>query len=373
MSSPRHLNTDDSPVTREPSEDPEAPEAADRSEEVRDTDEPESPLQLTKRSWFYVARKTVREFAHDECTDLAAALTYYAVLALFPAAIALISLVSLVGQGRSSVDTILQILRNVGAPGVAHTLESTLVELSSSSAGGMALLLGLAGAVWSASGYVGAFGRAMNRMYEVPEGRPIWKLRPANLVLTLVLIVLAAAALVMLVISGPVARAIGDQIGLGSTTVMIWNIAKWPVLVLVVVLIVAILYWGTPNVRQPRFRWMSVGAGVAILVWMAASAAFGLYVATFSSYDRTYGSLTGVIVFLLWLWLTNIALLFGAELDAEIERGRELQSGIAAEESIQLPPRDSRNIRKAEKKREKDVARGRAIRLHHRRRDEDES
>ena len=330
---------------------------------------PDSPTDLSKRSWFYVLRKTAREFSKDQCTDLAAALTYYAVLAIFPAAIALMSLVGLVGQGTESVDTVLQILRDVGAGSVADTLEPTLTELSESSGAGLALVLGLAGALWSASGYVGAFGRAMNRMYEIREGRPIWKLRPAMLLLTLVVVVLAAATLLGLVVSGPVAQAIGDAIGLGSTAVTVWDIAKWPVILGVVVLIVALLYWGTPNVRQPKFRWISVGATLAIVVWAVASALFGLYVATFSSYDSTYGSLAGGIVFLLWLWITNLALLFGAELDSELERGRELEAGIAAEETIQLEPRDTRNIEKADAKERKDVDKGRKIRLSHAGRD----
>ena len=167
----------------------------------------------------------------------------------------------------------------------------------------------------------------MNRIYEVGEGRPIWKLRPVMLLVTLVTVVLVAVVALGLVVTGPAAQAVGDAIGLGSTAVTVWNIAKWPVLLAVVVLIVAMLYYATPNVQQPRFRWISVGALVAILVWVVASAAFGFYVANFSSYDKTYGSLAGVIVFLLWLWITNLALLFGAELDAELERGRELQAG----------------------------------------------
>ncbi|MET1036796.1 MAG: YihY/virulence factor BrkB family protein, partial [Aeromicrobium sp.] len=227
---------------------------------------------------------------------------------------------------------------------------------------GLALVFGLLGALWSASGYVGAFGRAMNRVYEIDEGRPIWKLRPIQLVITLFSLVLVALAAAALVLTGPVAEAVGNQIGLGSTAILVWDIAKWPVLLGIVVVIVAVLYYATPNVKQPKFRWISVGALFAIVVWILASVAFGLYVAMFASYDKTYGSLAGVIVFLLWLWLTNLALLFGAELDAELERGRQLQAGIEAEETIQLPPRDTRNIVKAEKKHQADVAAGRGIR-----------
>ncbi|MGZ6754294.1 MAG: YihY/virulence factor BrkB family protein, partial [Nocardioides sp.] len=223
------------------------------------------------------------------------------------------------------------------------------------------------GALWSASGYVGAFGRAMNRVYEIDEGRPVWKLRPVQLLLTLVLVVLAAAVLVALVVTGPVATAVGNVVGLGSTALLVWNVLKWPVVLAVVVLIVALLYHVTPNVKQPKFRWVSVGAVLAIVTWIVLSVAFGVYVAHFSSYDKTYGSLGGVIAFLLWLWLTNLALLLGAERDAELERGRELQSGIAAEETIQLPPRDTRGIEKARSKELDDVRRGRALRVRHHR------
>lgn len=323
---------------------------------------PDSPGDLTKPSWLYVIRKTVREFSDDQCTDLAAALTYYSVLAMFPAAIAILSLVGLVGQSKETVDTLLQILRDVGASSAADTLEPTLTQLSQSQSAGLGLIVGLAVALWSASGYVGAFGRGMNRIYEIDEGRPIWKLRPAMLLITLITVALTALVAVGLILTGPAAKAVGDAIGLGDTAVTIWNIAKWPVLLAVVVLIVALLYYATPNVKQPKFRWISVGALVAILTWVVASALFGLYVANFSNYNKTYGSLAGVVVFLLWLWITNLALLFGAELDAELERGRQLQAGLPAEEVIQLPPRDTKKSEKAARKEQEDIDRGRRLR-----------
>lgn len=322
----------------------------------------DSPGDLGKRSWFYVLRKAVREFSSDQCTDLAAALTYYAVLALFPAAIALMSLLGVVGQGTKAVDEVLKIAKDLGASGLVSSIGPTLRQLSTSQGAGLGLIIGILGALWSASGYVGAFGRAMNRMYEVGEGRPVWKLRPIQLVLTAVLVVLVALVLAALVLTGPVAQSVGDAIGLGSTVVLIWQIAKWPVLLGVVVLIVALLYYFTPNVKQPKLRWISVGAVLAIITWIVLSVAFGFYVANFSSYDKTYGSLAGVIAFLLWLWITNLALLFGAELDSELERGRQLQSGIEAEETLQLPMRDERNVRKAEQKERDDVRRGRELR-----------
>jgi membrane protein len=246
----------------------------------------DSPTQLERRTWRYVARRTLREFTSDECTDLAAALTYYAVLAVFPAAIALLSLLGLVGQGDDAVEEVLSIVDDLGGGSLVGTIEPTLTELSQSQSAGLALVLGLAGALWSASGFVGAFGRAMNRIYEIGEGRPIWKLRPAMLLLTVVLVVLAAAVLLALVLTGPVALAVGDALGLGSTPVVLWGIAKWPVLLAVVVVIVALLYYATPNVRQPRFRWVSVGAILAILMWTVLTAGFGLYVATIRGRPR---------------------------------------------------------------------------------------
>ncbi|MEO9328958.1 YihY/virulence factor BrkB family protein [Gordonia aurantiaca] len=334
-----------------------APELADP-----DPRKPESPTDLTTPSLMFVLRKTAREFSRDQCTDLAAALTYYSVLSLFPALLALVSLLGVFGQGEKTVDAVLQMVGGLGPASAVDTLRGPVEQLVDAPSAGFALVLGLAGALWSASGYVGAFGRAMNRMYEVEEGRPIWKLRPVMLLVTLVALILAAAVAFMLAISGPIARSIGDTIGLGDSAVTVWNIARWPVVLVFVIVIVAVLYWATPNIRQPRFRWISAGAVLAIATWILASAAFALYVGNFGSYNKTYGALAGVIVFLLWLWLTNLALLFGAEFDAELERGRQLQAGMVAEEHLQLPARDTKvSDKNAEKDREF-VERGRALR-----------
>jgi membrane protein len=327
-----------------------------------DSRKPDAPTDLSKRSWFYVLRKTMHEFSEDQCTDLAAALTYYAVLAVFPAAVALVSLLGVFGQADKSVETVVDTLEPLVSKDTIGTIQPALEQIANSDAAGFALLVGVLAALWSASGYVGAFGRAMNRIYEIDEGRPFWKLRPIMLLLTLVAVTLGAVALLLLIVSGPVAQSIGDVVGLGSTALTVWSIAKWPVLALIVVVVVALLYYATPNVQQPKFRWISVGAGAAILVWVLASVAFAFYVGNFGSYNKTYGSLAGVIVTLLFLWITNLALLFGGELDAELERGRQLEAGIAAEEELQLPARDTRNIKKARKKRDKDVALGRRIR-----------
>ncbi len=318
---------------------------------------------MTKPSWKFVLRKTIREYLKDNCMDLAAGLTYRSVLAIFPALLAMLSLLGIFGQGQKTVNTLTGILSDLGASGTAKTIEPVLTSLVKGPGAGLALIIGLAVALWSASGYVAAFGRAMNTIYGIREGRPFWKLRPAMMVVTIVAVVLCAAVAMALIVSGPAAKAVGSALGLGSTPVLIWNIAKWPVILFVVVLVVAMLYYTTPNLKQPKFKWVSIGAFVAIIVWILASVGFAFYVTNFSNYNKTYGSLGGVIVFLLWLWITNLVLLFGAELDAEIERGRELQAGMAAEKGLRLPLRDTRAIEKLEKQEAGDLARARALRV----------
>lgn len=331
---------------------------------------PSSPTRLTKRSWRYIGKKTLAEFQDDQCTDIAASLTYYAVLALFPGLIALTSILGLVGQSGEAVEVVLDILRPLVSEGVYTLAEDALGAMTESSAAGFALVFGLLGALFSASGYVNAFSRAMNRIYEVQEGRPIYKLRPMMILVTLMAVLLAASVLVMLVVSGPLAESIGREVGqvIGlenatvSTVVFTWAIVKWPLVFVIVVGIVALLYYATPNVQQPRFRWVSLGALIAIAVAVLASVGFFLYVSNFGSYDATYGALAGVIILLLWIYLINVILLFGAEVDSEIERGRELQAGIPAEDELQLPPRDTRASDKRARKYAEDVERGRNLR-----------
>ncbi len=327
-----------------------------------DPRKPDSPTDLTRRSVRYVLRQTAREFSDDQCTDLAAALTYYAVLSIFPALVVVVSLLGVLGQGQRTSDTILQLLGDVVPGSAAETLRQPIEQLVETPSAGFALVVGILGALWSASGYVGAFGRAMNRIYEVDEGRPVWKLRPQQLLLTAASLIVVAVVALTLAISGPVAETLGGYLGMGETALTVWNIARWPVVLALVTLGVALLYFAGPNVKQPKFRWISIGAGVAIVVWVVASLGFGVYVAQFGSYNKTYGALAGVIVFLLWLWITNLALLFGAEVDAELERGRQLQAGIAAEDDLKLPLRDTTMVAKNYRKDAQDVARGRELR-----------
>jgi membrane protein len=283
-------------------------------------------------------KRTVKEFSEDNLTDWAAALTYYGVLALFPALIALLSIVGLLTDPRTLTDA----LTAVVPADAADTLSPVIEQLAGNdSAAGFGLILGLAGAVWSASGYVGAFTRAANVIYETPEGRKIWKLKPLQLLITLIGILFAAVILAMLVLSGPVVDAVGQALGLGDTALTVWNVVKWPAMVVVLALMIAVLYYSTPNVRLRGFKWVSPGAGVAILVAAAASALFAFYVGNFGNYNKTYGALAGVVIFLIWFWLINVALLFGLELDAEIERTKELKEGVPrAEKEIQLDARD---------------------------------
>lgn len=333
---------------------------------------PDSPTDIRKPSWGYVLRKSVREFVRDDCTTLAAGLTYYAVLSIFPALIALASILSLVGQGQQGTSQITTLLQDTLPEDTFRQLEPIIEGITNVGAPGIGLVLGLLVALWTASNYVTAFAKAMNKIYEIPEGRPIWKLRPYTYLLTLVLLLLVAAAVVILVVSGPVAESVGELIGLGSTAVTVWSIAKWPVLAVIVIVVIALLYYAAPNVKQPKFRWISIGAVIAIVIAALATVGLGVYVSQWGSYDETYGALAGVIIFLLWLWIMNLALLFGAEFDAELERGRQLQAGIEAEESIQLPPRDTKAADKKAEQRREDIERGRALRLTHgRTQDED--
>jgi membrane protein len=288
-------------------------------------------------------KRTVMEFREDNMSDWAAALTYYGLLSLFPALIALVSIVGLVGDPASTTRTITDIVTKLGPSSAADTFAGPIKSITSNrSAAGILLIVGLATALWSASGYVGAFMRAANVIYETPEGRPFWKLRPLQILVTLVMLLLLAAVAVALVLTGPVVDAVAGPLGVGSTAVSIWNIAKWPVLLAVVVTMFAVLFYAAPNVKLVGFRWVTPGALLAIVLWLIASAAFAFYVANFGSYDKTYGALGGVVCLLVWFWITNVALLLGMELNSERERSRELAAGVrGAERELQLDARSA--------------------------------
>jgi len=326
---------------------------------------PTSLAQISRPSWKYIGRRTLREFLRDDCADLAAGLTYYGVLAALPGLFAIVSMLGVLGQGPESAAAVLDIAERVVPRSALNVVRPEMDRLTQSSAATVGLVLGLVGALWFVSRYVAAFGRAMNRIYDIREGRPLWKLLPLMILVTVLLGTLCFCAVVILLVSGPLARAIGDTLGLGSTALVIWSVAKWPLLAAIVVVVIALLYYITPNVRQPRFRWLSPGAVLAITAWFGGSLGFGLYVADFHNYGTTFGSLAGVIVLLVWLWVSNTALLLGAELDAEVERARELQAGIGAERSVQLPLRDTRTSDKVAAQQDSDVAAGRELRRRH--------
>jgi membrane protein len=301
---------------------------------------PDKPTKLPAGAWGGVLKRTAGEFSRDNLTDWAAALTYYGILSVFPALIALVSILGLIGSSATK-----PLLDNLGgfAPGPAHKiLENALHGLTASRGGaGILFVVGLAGSLWAASGYIGAFIRASNVIWDVEEGRPIWKTIPLRVVITIVMVVLLAVTAVAVVVTGPLADKVGKLIGVGGAAVTAWDIAKWPVLVLIVMLMFSILYYASPNVRQPGFRWVTPGGIFAVVAWLVASAAFGIYVANFGSYNKTYGSLGAIVIFLVWLWLTNVAILLGAELNAEIARGRQIEAGQPAEQEPFLPPRST--------------------------------
>jgi YihY family inner membrane protein len=304
---------------------------------------PERPSQPPGGSWWAAVKRTIREFRVDNLSDWAAALTYYSVLSIFPALLVLVSLVDLAGQ--STIQTLLNNLGQVAPGSVNDILARAIVNLQRThSSAGVLALVSLAAALWLASRYIAAFMRASNVIYDVPEGRPIWKTLPIRIGVTMVVMVLLAASAVAVVATGSLAHRIGRLLGIGTAVVTAWDILKWPVLLVIVGFLFALLYWASPNARQP-FRWVNPGGILAVVVWMLASAGFAVYVANFGSYNKTYGSLASVIIFLVWLWLSNTAILLGAELNAELERGRAIAAGHPADAEPYMELRDTRKLR----------------------------
>jgi membrane protein len=305
---------------------------------ARNGEAPDKPTGLRTRSWFGVLKRTLTEFKADNVTDWAAALTYYGVLAIFPAIIALVSILGLIGPSVTQ-----PLITNVGklAPGAAHQILASAIKglQHSRGAAGVLFIAGIAAAVWSASGYIAAFMRASNAIYDIEEGRPFFITIPVRIAVTVVLLLLLAISAIAVVVTGGLAGQVGKILGIGGTAVTIWDIAKWPVLLLIVSFMFSILYWASPNVKHPGFRWLSPGGVFAVLVWVIASGLFAFYVANFSSYNKTYGALAGVVIFLVWLWVSNIAVLLGAEWNAEIERARQMEAGHSVDDEPFVEPR----------------------------------
>ncbi|MGW0564576.1 YihY/virulence factor BrkB family protein [Streptomyces sp. NPDC003016] len=301
---------------------------------------PDEPTSMPARSWWAVLKRTAKEFKDDELADRAAALTYYGVLSLFPALLVLVSLLGI--AGKSATQQVMDNLQKL-APGPARDIISNAVQQlqGNGGTGSLMAIVGLVLALWSASGYIAAFIRTSNAVYDMPEGRPVWKVLPLRLVLTVVLMLLAVVSALIVVFTGPLAQRAGSALGVGDSAMTAWSVAKWPVLVLLVTIMIAILYWAAPNARGRGFKWVTPGSFLALLLWMIASAGFALYVANFASYNKTYGTLAGVIVFLVWLWITNLAILLGLEFDAEMARQRAIDGGHPVTEEPYVEPRDT--------------------------------
>jgi membrane protein len=314
---------------------------------------------FTGRSWQRSLRRAVAQVRPDELTDRAAALTYYGVQAIFPALLVLISILSALGH--STTQTLIDNIGTLTPGGVRTVLQTIITNAQHARAkAGIAGVIGLVLALWSASGYVAGFTRSANAIYAMPEGRPIWKTAPIRLGLTVFTMVSLVAGLIIVVVTGSVADKVGKVLGIGSTAVTVWDIAKWPVLLLLLTVVVAVLYWAAPNVRQPRFRWISPGAALAIGIWLLASGLFAVYVASFGSYNKTYGTFAGIIIFLVWLWITNLALLLGLEVNAERERERALRQGVSEKAEPFAVPRDTRKFNSDQTAAADEVARRRA-------------
>ncbi|MEU0369770.1 YihY/virulence factor BrkB family protein [Streptomyces sp. NPDC006283] len=302
---------------------------------------PDNLTAMPKKSWGQVLRRTGKEFKDDELTDRAAALTYYGILSLFPALLVLVALLGIAGE--STTQKVLENLQQF-APGPARdVLTNAVTQLQGSGGTGSVLaIVGLLLAIWSASGYVAAFMRTSNAVYDLPEGRPAWKVLPVRLGVTVALLVMACASGLIVVLSGGIAERIGSALGVGDTAMTVWSIAKWPVLVFLVVLMIALLYWAAPNAKGRGFKWVTPGSFLAVVIWLIASAGFAFYVANFGSYNKTYGTLAGVIIFLVWLWITNLAILLGLEFDAELSRERAIVGGHPHDQEPYVEPRDTR-------------------------------
>ncbi|PKV82908.1 YihY/virulence factor BrkB family protein [Streptomyces sp. TLI_146] len=302
---------------------------------------PDTPTKLPKRAWGAVLKGSLKEFKDDELTDRAAALTYYGLLSLFPALLVLVSLLGL--TGRSTTNRLLSNIKQF-APGSARDIITDAVSQLQDNAGigSIMAIVGIVLAVWSASGYVAAFIRAANQVYDMPEGRPVWKILPVRVGLTVVLLLLAVVSALIVVFTGTLARQAGKALGIGDTALTVWSIAKWPVLVVLVTIMIALLYWASPNARVKGFKWITPGSFLALVIWLVASAAFAFYVANFASYNKTYGTMAGVIVFLVWLWISNLAILLGLEFDAETVRQRAIAGGLPPEKEPYTEPRDTR-------------------------------
>jgi membrane protein len=314
---------------------------------------PAGPTRMRGRSWLAAAKRTIREFADDALTDRAAALTYYAVLSIFPGLLVVVSLLGVIGK--SATQPLITNLSQAVPGTVGDILKHAVKNLQGQTSAGIIAIVGLLTALWSASGYIAAFMRAANVVYDVPEGRPFWKTTPIRIGVTVLIMVMLVVSAVMVVVTGALASHVGRALGIGSVAVTIWDIAKWPVLLIIVSLMFSILYWVAPNAKR-GFQWVSPGGVLAVVVWLIASGLFAVYVANFAHYNKTYGSIATVIIFLVWLWVSNVAILLGAEFNAELERGRAVRAGIPLGREPYVEPRDLRKLKRGRRTRRRRTA-----------------
>lgn len=322
----------------------------------------DSPVELSRDDWRVILKRTWHEFRINQAYDLAGTLTYYTVLALFPALLATLATVGIFGSAEAGAQNVLQVIEDLGGATAAEVLREPLEQLVHASHAGLAFATGIVGVLWATSGYLGTFGRGMNRIYDVEEGRPFWEMRPMMISVSAVLVVLGALGAVGLIVTGPVAESAARVLGFDEGVVFWWDLLKLPALAGIALLVMALLYWAAPNVKRRHLRWFSVGAIGALLAWIVTTALFGAYVFGFGVYGRAYGLVGGLIAFLLWVWLSNLSLLLGAVLDTEVERARQLRAGIVAEERVRLPLRDDRLIVKNREQRNADMLASAAMR-----------
>ena len=322
------------------------PVAGHRPERTPDatSQTPGNPAGLGRGGWLAAARRTAREFKEDNLRDWAAALTYYGIQSVFPGLLVLVSLLGLIGK--SATQPFVTGLAKIVPASVRTIVLNAIHHLQANhAAAGILTIVSIVLGLWSASNYVAGFMRASNAIYDVPEGRPAWKTYPIRLGVTLIVMVLLVASVLIVVVTGSLARRVGNGLGIGSAAVTAWDIAKWPVLLVIVSIMFAILYWASPNARQ-GFRWVSPGGFIAVILWLIASGLFALYVANFGHYNKVYGSLGGIIIFLIWMWISNIAILFGAEFNAELIRGRAIAAGAPPDQEPYTELRDTRKLGK---------------------------